>query len=145
MTTSTNPLTNTLRRAGRTAFALGLASVSLFPLGCGRISGQMRSDPPLLASAPAGPDVAVGRAIFAHPPGAPSRGRYQLPQDLAERTMFMQAMRVQIVQKTHRLSDGRYHHARPGLTRQMLAMGLRSDEVDFILTDVDGSRTRRAR
>jgi hypothetical protein len=142
MNTSESVRINTNRLAGRTVLlALGLASVSLFSPGCSLQSGETRREPPLLASAPSSADVAFATAMSAKTATARSKIAEEL-RDPAERTIFMQRMRLQILQKTRHLSDGEYEHARPSLDRQLATMGLQQDEVDFILTDIDGSRPR---
>ncbi len=68
----------------------------------------------------------------------------ELQQDPAARVMRMQQMRRPIVQRIKALPEASYRQVvRPGLARQLKAMGFDDQDVTYFLTDLD--RTRGAR
>jgi hypothetical protein len=141
--------------AGRTApgflaLALVLAG-ALPPAGCGSLPGGSRGQPPvgLLAAGPRPAQAISGDAATRPIATAPVPGARRVPEEVladpAERMRFMERMRVQILHRTRRVSPADYQRVvRPGLERQLRAMGLLEDEVELILADVERSRAVQA-
>jgi hypothetical protein len=79
---------------------------------------------------------------------APKFSGQRLPdevlRDPQERMTAMLQLRRQIVYKTRGIPEGTYQRAvRPGLARQLTAIGFRATDVQSILDDVDYSRRQR--
>ena len=127
----------------RLTLVLAASGASLTFMGCGANSSDLRGDDvPLMASGPAGLDLAPDRPGRA---AAPERMPVGVPERVlrspTERLQFMEQMRRQILYKTRRIPDDRYARVvRPDLRRQLLAMGLDQRDADVILTDVDHAR-----
>jgi hypothetical protein len=68
----------------------------------------------------------------------------QVLRDPAERTMVMHRMSMDIIRKSRGIPEERYQAAvRPRLEAQLLRLGLAQEDADFVLADVDRSRTGR--
>jgi hypothetical protein len=66
----------------------------------------------------------------------------QVLRDPAERTMVMHRMSMDIIRKARAIPEDRYQTSvRPRLQAQLLRLGLAPDDADFVLADVDRSRT----
>jgi hypothetical protein len=64
-------------------------------------------------------------------------------RDPAERTMAMHRMSMDIIRKARGIPEDRYQaEVRPRLQAQLLRLGLVQEDADFVLADVDQSRTR---
>jgi hypothetical protein len=122
----------------RIAIVLGVG-LCLAAAACGET--QRRSDQELIAYG--------GPAARQLPPSAdPKPSGQRLPdevlRDPQERMTAILQLRRQIVYKTRGIPEGTYQRAvRPGLARQLTAIGFRATDVQSILDDVDYSRRQR--
>jgi hypothetical protein len=135
---------------GLLALALVLV-VALPPSGCGSLPVGSRGPQPvgLLAAGPRPAQAISGDAATRSNATDPVSGARRAPEEVladpAERMRFMERMRVQILHRTRRVSPADYQRVvRPGLERQLRAMGLLEDEVELILADVERSRAVQA-
>ncbi len=128
-----------LARAARGAL---LALTAAAAGGCGHPpAGSDRTNLGLLASGPRPAEVFAGNGDRSPGGRHPGKIPAEVLQDPAERMRFRERMRVQILQRTRYVSAADYQRVvRPGLARQLRAMGLPGEDADLILADVDGSR-----
>jgi hypothetical protein len=121
-----------------------LFALPLLALGaCGQASTETRQDAPLIAMAtPATDSPGAYRAALRS--AAPrTRISEEVLRDPAQRFSLMERLRTDIVSKTRRVPDARWHNeVRPVLHRQLQDAGLTHGDVDFLLREVDQSRTR---
>jgi hypothetical protein len=121
-----------------------LVTLALASLACASAGGTAGADrhPRLLAAGGTASDVS-SMDVVDRPAPATRTGRVpeEILRDPAQRLMFLERMRVQILQKTRRLPQPTYEQqVRPRLQRRLRNMGLDVLEVDWILQEVDRSR-----
>jgi hypothetical protein len=101
-----------------------------------------------LACASGGPTLLAAGQPMTDVPRAealPSPARARVPEyilrDPAQRMMFLERMRVQILNKTRSVPPASYAtRVRPSLDRQLRALGIDPLDIAWILEDVDRSR-----
>jgi hypothetical protein len=122
----------------RNPTSLALALTATLALACASTTPR----PHLLAAA--SPTTDVPRADVAPlPPSAGARASEEVLRDPAQRMIFLERMRVQILQKTRAVAPLDYQaRVRPSLDRQLRAMGIEPADVARILEDVDRTRAR---
>jgi hypothetical protein len=120
-------------------FALPFLSLA----ACGQASTETREDAPLIAMAtPATDSPGVYRAAL-RPASPTPRISEDVLRDPAQRFALMERLRTEIVGKTRRVPEVRWHNeTRPALHRQLENAGLSHGDVDFLLGEVDQARAR---
>jgi hypothetical protein len=121
-----------------------LAAAALAGLACAS-SGSARSADRQDRLFAAGRTVSDVSSLDAVDRPAPATRNGRVPEEVlrdpAQRMMFLERMRVQILQKTHHLAPTTYQHqVRPRLQRRLRTMGLDGADVEWILKEVDRSR-----
>jgi hypothetical protein len=136
---------NTSKRSPRNFLALALFSA----LALGACSGPglaVRADQQnrTLASAPATSDLPGAAPAPSRPPRSKPAISEETLRDPSLRQAVMQRIIMQLVRTTRALPVDRYQReVRPRLARRLREAGFAPDDVDFILSDVDGSRPKQ--